>query len=641
MKLLEDIAKKVSNSKKSDKLISFSGKKNTVLEEEIQNAREDDLEKIINILFSSGIHVSPKIYKKLKNFQIYIGYGPKQHEFIGKLWEFIFYKIEKDKQLPFINYLTTIEGMEFWEMIKTFPYFFSQIELDPEFASEWFYKIAKKIQGDMGAGGFYEGLVKYSQNFPESGLKVFTRYIDHINNELKRSLSATILGVIRSKRSINKTFQDTIDKWDNKLRNNHDINYRICYYRSLLNSFELGVFNNSELLEYLIEMIERRTAKETDEAFNTLYRCLLGKLEDPVFISLAVKWFSDHASNDIPDLSKYCIADSVWRLCDSKRTKKRYLEINKANELLMRIQPIKIKHKGTWDRIEYYLIDRLSEGEDNVEKTINKLIESDQSDNFLTKLSKNDFSYFFSEINKLPKPSKMITNLIISRNPVKRKIGRTFYKSCKYEPIDSDILNKTDEKLLELLIFEYIQNPFLGEKTSQYFLTLEKVFRHRKDSLRDLFKSEMVFQGINYYGNCYEKWQHVKNKSKYLKEILLKIKSYFDNFDKSIDLPPRYIQAPSYKDYFIREQEQLSSTIKSEARSKSVMLSLIKSVEILYGTEFTTVVDNKISPESKMKEFRTSMEFPRVEILDPEGMLLRRLGVSSKIKELQKIINAN
>lgn len=47
-------------------------------------------------------------------------------------------------------------------------------------------------------------------------------------------------------------------------------------------------------------------------------------------------------------------------------------------------------------------------------------------------------------------------------------------------------------------------------------------------------------------------------------------------------------------------------------------------------------VESNLGEDTSFSEFSSSMEFPRLEIIDPEGMALRRLKVSTKINELGK-----
>jgi hypothetical protein len=44
----------------------------------------------------------------------------------------------------------------------------------------------------------------------------------------------------------------------------------------------------------------------------------------------------------------------------------------------------------------------------------------------------------------------------------------------------------------------------------------------------------------------------------------------------------------------------------------------------------------KLGETSALKHFSNSIEIPRLEIIDPEGMALRRLYASAKILELSK-----
>ena len=66
-------------------------------------------------------------------------------------------------------------------------------------------------------------------------------------------------------------------------------------------------------------------------------------------------------------------------------------------------------------------------------------------------------------------------------------------------------------------------------------------------------------------------------------------------------------------------------------------MQFIKKVQLLYGKTWSSFYGGKLGEASSLKQFSSSSEMPRLEIIDPEGMALRRLYASAKILELKQI----
>lgn len=636
MNILVQIAQNINKPQDVNNSKALLGMDSQQIEKEISSINDADIKILVNTLFPGKITVDPKIYQTLKEFQINIGYGKIPDKLIARLWIHIYSVIPNEKRKEFLRYLEDIDTMEFWEMIKIFPDFLSAINIDPNFAATWFLNIAQKISGDMAEGGFYIGIQKYAYHFPESGFTVFKNYLNNIGDEITLNLAAQILGTVRASEFLTESLKSEVDEIDDVLHNSTNERYRMCFYRSTASSFELGITSREQLDEYLEEMITRNNALECDEAFNILYRCLHAKMNDEKFIDYSIKWYLRHVSPDIPELAKYYVADSMWYLASKRKNKQIVISLKESDLLLANIQPIPMKNKDTWDRIEHYLAERIQEGEDYFERSVKTLLSSYSPQNFIEKIINNELDHLLSEINKLPTLSRFITNLITSYNHSEREIGQVFLKHSDSDSLNIELLKKIEDERIELLILSFIKNPFLGEKTSQFLLSLEKVFKSKNQELRELFKNEMIFQGINYPGVCLDTWKNAKYKSKYLKEIIFRIDQYFDRFEKTIDFSARYLTTPSYLLYLKRERKLFSEKMQSESYKHSVILQMIKKIEFIYGNKINYFSENHIGQESSFKEYKTSMEYPRMEIIDPELMIMRKISVVQRINEIER-----
>ena len=632
MKYLLQIALAIAQGKRGEEIEKMVQNGQLKIEKEITMLSNNDIDKILDVIFPKGIPTDSSFYKSLARVKYYTGFKPVSQKLIEYLWIRAYNCLSQNKKINLLQSLVDEQQEGFWPAIHSLPKFVSSVKIAPQFAAIWFVQLAERVKGDLAGGYVFKAVKEYAYHFPSFGLKVFERYISEGLSEPRLNLAANLLGALRSSAFRGQISKGIIKKWENKLRNNPKTEFRLCYHKSWVTSFDLGTVSIEQLDAKLIEMLNG-VPKEIDEAFNTVYRCLMGKLSDPDFVRFAMNWFSKNASSHIPPLAKYCVVDSVWRLCSPRRKESKLVEVSEANNLLIAIQPVPDDNLGTWHQIEYYLVDRLHEGIEVFEDILTKLTEVN-SKGLLTQLEER-FDYLKSEMSKL-NIEELVTNWLVSLDHRKRRIGWLLFEEIKLPSLSEKILSKISEVQLKIALLEFIRNPFLGEKTSQFFLMLEPHFRNVSSQLREEFKQEMIIQAINYPKACLENWKKISNPSRLLQNVIKSAEAYFNNLKNIKDSPARSFSFPEYKTAVERSYREFSTQVVQGARKKLVFANLVKNVEIIYGSRWSIMVEGKLGEDAPFKQSESSVEFPRLEEIDPEGMALRRLQASVQINDLEK-----
>ena len=632
MKYLLQIALAIVQGKRSEEIEKMVHGRQSEIEKEINTLSSNDIDKILDTVFPEGIPTDSSFYSFLADIEYYTGFKPISQKLIECLWINAYNCLSPDKKIEMLQSLLNENVRGFWRAIHSLPEFCSQVEIAPQFAATWFVQLAKRVKGDLAGGYVFKAVKEYAYHFPSFGLRIFEQYVSEGLDEPRLSLAANLFGALRSSAFQERIKKEVIEKWENQLKHHPKTKFRLCYHKSWVTSFDLGTVSIEQLDTKLTEMLNG-IGEEIDEAFNTVYQCLLGKLSDPDFVRFAMNWFSKNTSSHIPPLAKYCVVDSVWRLCSPRRKESRLVEVSKANNLLIAIQPIPDDNLGTWHQIEYYLVDRLHEGVEVFEGILTKLTEAN-SKGLLTQLEER-FDNLKSEMSK-SNIKELVTNWLVSLDCRKRRIGRLLFQEIKLPSLSKKILSKIGEIQLKIVLLEFIRNPFLGDKTSQFFLMLEPHFRNVSPQLREEFKQEMIIQAINYPGTCLENWKKISNPSKLLQDVIKSAEAYFNNLKKIKDSPARSFSFPEYKTVIERSYREFSTQVVQDARKRSVFANLAKNVEIIYGSRWNILVEGKLGEDAPFNQWESLVEFPRLEEIDPEGMVLRRFQASAQIKDLEK-----
>lgn len=631
MKYLLQIANAIAQSKRDETFQSLTRDHGSEIEREITELTSEDIDKILDTIFPKGIPSNSNFYNLVEEVQYYAGFKPLSATLIARLWANAYNRMAPDNQAELLQSLLDESAGGFWTAIHSLPEFCSQIKLDPIFVAAWFFELANRVKGDLAGGDVFKAVGKYAFHYPELGLRVFEDYISEILDELKLSLAAILLGTVRARASQGHISKESVMKWDDELQNNQKTERRLCYYRSLIASFDLGTLSISELDDKLTKMLDG-DREEISEAFNTVYRCLLGKLSDIDFVRFAMNWFLKNASSQIPELAKYCVVSSMWQLCRARGKEPRLVDVTEANNLLAVVQPIPNDNLGTWRQLEYYLVDRLHEGPASFESIFTKLVDVN-AEGLSATLHEDQFRYLKSEMSK-QNIEGILTNYLLSPDHGKRMIGNLLFQELKIQSLSQEVLSKADESQLMVLLLEFIRKPFITEKVSQYLLLIEPYFNQAKPEIQRIFKDEMVMQAINYPEACLKSWKKVSNQSNLLQGVVKTAEEYFENLNKIKDSPAISFSFTEYRKVAETHYREFSSQVAKRAHEKSIFAQLVKNVQIIYGSKWSIYMEGNLGEDTSFHELTSSIEFPRLEIIDPEGMALRRLQASTKIRAL-------
>jgi len=632
MKYLLEIAE-VIGAKKGDVAIhEITRDHKTEIGEEAAKLSDKDVDKILDHLFPRGIPVSTGFYDSLQEFQHHIGHGPAYYALGGRVWATACNELSPDKQKVLLDSLFDKRGRGVWSVIFYLPEFCSRIEVEAQFAAGWFYRFGDKVKDDMANWDFFNGVKNYALYFPASGMKVFETYISEQLDHLKVSLAAILLGAARSQ-AIQGHFDGAIvDEWDKQIRTNSQINMRLIYDRSLHTSFDMGSLSVHELNNELTAMIKGEP-EEISEAFSIVSGCLRSERADNDFMQFAMNWFSKNVSGKLPDWAKYHLVNAMWFFGTPGRQKED-IRASEADDLLVAIQPIPENNRGTWERLEMYLAERLHQDPSSFESVLGRLVDANPK-GMIAQFQSEVFDHLKSEICK-DHNQDFLTRSLLSTEINKRGVARAILQKAESVGFSHNVISEASEKQLEVALLELMCKPLIeAEKASAYLLALEPAFRNVKTALKQEFKNEMILQAINYPGACLDNWKKIENPSDLLKEVITNAEKYFERLRAIKDSPAISFTFPGCKEAAERETREFSSKVSREAMDKSVFAKFAKNVHIIYGSRWAVMMEGKLGQATDFSQFGHSMEFPRVEIIDPEGMAIRRIQATSNIERIE------
>ncbi|MCK4830205.1 hypothetical protein KA005_81560 [bacterium] len=612
MKKLLEIAKHLRQGFKKAE-VRLSNKDKDRINNEMLNLTGPDFDSFFDELFQDCENISSGFYKRVSNLQFYVGFGSKSESVVSRLWIHAYQKLgSNEAKENFLNEILNDDTRYFWNFIRSLPGFCSKIELSASFAAGWFYGLAERVKNDLAGGGVYDGIESYASSFPSSALEIFNIYESQLSDETTRGLASFILGHIRCQR------KETVQAIDDRLESSDDVDKRVCYYNSILASYKNGVITLKQLSTILDQMLSDSSEQVKDVAFWTVKRGLITRIAN--FGEFGITWFDTNCAASISGESKYHVISCMWHLCSSSR-EANTIDYQDANRIIAKILPVPNEHLGTLDELSNYLCYGIK-GADEFTETILGFI-PDGITNLFCLFEHDRFEHFRSELSKVDL-THLITELIFSGDPKKCKLGFLFLGHSKFTPYTSKTLIKAKEENIFMALKQLMKERNLNQTIAKKVQFLEPFFRKVCKELQNDFVNEIVIQAVNYSQGCLKEIKRF-GRSKLIKTIIARAEKYFENFKKAQNSSANGFNFPGYGEACLQANKRFNARVKKLVEEKSVFMSLVTKVQLIYGREFSFSVGQSVSDASPMAHFEKSMELPRLELIDPEGMVIRRL----------------
>jgi hypothetical protein len=604
----------------------------TTISREICRLSDKDILQITRPLFPSGIPINISVYESLASLQHCIGFGAHSQSLVARVWRAVYNRISKDGRTQLLQLLPGGDNRVFWMSIRCLPEFLPDVKVEPEFLSSWLVTMAERVGQDLAGGPLYIAVQKHACQFPRTACTVFEKYVADGLMGPRLTLGAIILGSVRSVLGTAKISERRVRQWERTMMNSPNIKLRLCQHRSWAVSYNLGAISIENLRLKLSEMLHG-LPEEVDEAFSTVHHCLLGNCENSSFVQFATKWFIDNSSATIPGGAKHYVVSAVHHLSYRAKNSPGDFDVATTNNLIAVIQPIPEENQGTWSELEYYLVDRLCEGQESFGAIIEKLADVN-AEGLSAQFSDGKFRYLVSEMSKC-NVEVPLTKLILSKDRRKRRLAMDILRKIDKVQLSQQILDSANEAQLKTILVEFTATFLVGKGITEFLLALEPSFIRVGQNLRERFMREVTFQAINYPYSCLKTLKDIQNPSNLIQNAISAAEKYFDGLREIGDCPAVSFYFPQFKEMDEKSKRALAGQVSKSMREQSVLVSLVKHVQIVYGSTWSNLIGGKLSDDSKFAEFHEDMEFPRLESIDTEGMKIRRIQAALELQQLE------
>lgn len=584
-------------------------------------ARHEDASSVLRALFPSELPVDPSFYDKLIGLHLRLGWGDEANRAIGVLLMVAVRELGAERGDDLLRFIPDKKNRFFFQLLDSLDFVVSQTELRPKFAAEWFPALLRRIGNDLASGGFWKALETYCLTHSQSAVEALALLLD-TNNEEEIAVAAHMLGSLRR---LNSETAAAVESIESKLSVASSAAARAIYHRSWLETAWRGKIVEQDL-ELLTARMLGGSAEERNEVIGLICKALLSPTLSPECRKYCWSWLRANVSKNVDPVAKYNVVDMADRM-----PKDAY---KNAAELILQIEEFPCQYKGVWQRLEPFLIKMLKLDPKYFQNFIVRLATVDGADLVQILDAPDQYHWFLSELQNAD-VGNILAQLIFTGPSSCQEVGLKLFEKLQVTTLPAEFLQSVSERRIAIAFYECQRSMMNGPAIANLLLFLIPYMERVDPALKEEFYDEILLQSKN-YGSCLEVFGKHAKEYPILEKAVAETEKYFAILKSLVESTINQMQVVGFARAARLSARRFASEVSEGAEALSVFAKLFKKVRLLYGREWRTYYGGQLGDSSRLQQISTSVEFPRMEFVDPEGMQLRRLHAALRLRQLEQ-----
>jgi hypothetical protein len=588
---------------------------------------------LLKALFRGAIPVDPSFYRALERLHHQCEFGDTSHKITSLLWERALHNFsddEKEKREDKIEKVLlslSALGHSFWILLTCLPRVMKTQKISGPRFVRWCEAMLKRIGEDLGGQGFYEAVVAFCESCPENALDALKAYPVEPTNA---GLVAAMLGTLRCQ-PLPDDLLPRLKAEEARFHENGNPLFRGVYFQSWTQDARAGRLTNAAW-DRLVDFAHQKGSDDTDLLFRI--GCTMANIPQVAGETKyhILHWLLSEASASSSELSKFCVAQLASFQRSSPLNPSPWKE--EISKLVLQILPIKKESKGTWDSLEFYLTTLVPNDIPTFE-LLCKAIAKKNGAAWLSLLKTHHGMPSLLGQMKAAKQSDLITDLSLSLDRSQRQIGLFLFDELNIEELEVAKLTAAKADICWLLLHEVEGATIDGDGAARVLISLLGQTSRMGERFTDALKAEIILQVKNYPGKCGDTFAASSSKHKFLQAAVEIRDQYFAALAEAKKSSLWRMEVPGYRRAVAQHQRNFQNQVQEGAKKHSVFMNFVHEVQLLYGKTWSTFMGENLSAPSELSSFGHSVEFPRLELIDPEQMQFRRLVARSEINLIE------
>jgi hypothetical protein len=212
-----------------------------------------------------------------------------------------------------------------------------------------------------------------------------------------------------------------------------------------------------------------------------------------------------------------------------------------------------------------------------------------------------------------------------------------FFDKLHVTELPAVALAACDPRICWILLHEVavVASGLNKESAGRCLLSLLSQANRMGASFTAALKQEILLQAENYPGACGKLFSEGAADNPILQEVMADQEKYFHALAQTKKSPVLQMQVQGYHRAMEEFSRNFYNEVKEGARKHSVFSQMVHEVALLYGLSWSTFQGNQLGEPTNLQRISHGTEMPRLELIDPEGMQMRRLHGLTQINMLE------
>jgi hypothetical protein len=590
-----------------------------------------EVDELLVLAFPEGVPVTINFFDCLRLVERRLGFSEAAHTLTGELGAYALEKLTEPERLEVLRYLPSKENKDLFGSLRLLPLLIERINFSAEFLLPWFLEVRTRIGNDQAQGDYWRSLKVWALKHSSSAFDGLRLLCCQSLDDDKISMGACLLGHLRIVWANETPSPDGIS-FETGLATHGDAQKRLIFYRSWINTGWHRELSSAEFIACLSQ-ISKETGEERLEGFNFL-RCLLpSKSKETELLESGLEWLRSNVSPGIQANSKHWVVNIVKSLAEQALSDSALLE--RIWPLLVSVQPIQKENGGTWQELEFLLVKLLEKNPIQFQKLLFLLLDANPEGLRHRFEAHQSFDYLLSQIAAHPEKS-FYAGLFFSPLRYRREFAFALFDELPFSEFPAGMLPAKSDDEIALALLEFQQHLLQPDHTLMFLKSFLGRMKNASQQVVDLYKAELLRGSKNLHIAVLDKLKAEVEKSELIRSVVAEAEIYFNNVQKTHQTAINAMQIPGLWRALSMSARRQSKEVATKTEELSILRHFCNNSYLLYGgKQFRYVHDGELRELSELKKFSTSMELPRLEMIDPEGAAIRRHYALKDIRRLE------
>ena len=557
---------------------------------------------------------------------LYLGMSDEVRQFMGRLWAELMRIWTKTERVCFLQ-LTVKDRNDVFAALDFASEMLGEIQLTAQESLPWLAAAHQLIANDHVQGGFWRCIETFCNKNASEAILTVELWLRRSPEAPALGVIAVMVGNIRMAIKLDDEIGQRFATLEHVLQIGHPT-WRALYIRS-------WAYRVNQLDEGRAVAI-RDSCVQPDSEEETAWISLLSSVVhgDQNSWTWVFRELRKLARNTLFDSAKNTIAGTVFE-CIERSAQQDVAAAKQWLGLLVAILPIPETNLAFWQALERHLAVLATVDSDLIRAMV-KTLAQHSGEKWLKVAPGIHFGALSSVLQEKGLHTVVCGDLCFADSVQSRRLGLWFFDKYQVQKLEQAVIDSATPSQMELLLLEAQRLAINSDALARLHASLAERVDQLGGDLQYVLYDEVALQALNTH-EYRSTLAAVAPNHEYLGTILQDVEERLRETRNAVASPAVQMEVPHWGEAEFRLAQRMQREINSGVEKHSVFLKLMTRVTLLYGKKWRVFyADGTLSEPSGLKELSNTFEVPRLDLVDPEGMQMRRLNASARIAELER-----